>query len=213
LKIDKSDMLLYAVTDRQWLGDRKLAVQIEEAIQAGVTFVQLREKELDFDSFVALGKEVKAVANRYRVPFIINDAVDVALAIDADGVHVGQSDMQAGDVRSKIGADKIMGVSVHSVEEAVSAEQNGADYLGVGAVYNTMTKPDANALTFETLKAICGAVSIPVVGIGGISKGNILSLKGSGIDGVAVVSAIFAQADIAETVKELRPIAEEMVRG
>lgn len=213
MKIDKSDMLLYAVTDRQWLGDRKLAVQIEEAIQAGVTFVQLREKELDFDSFVALGKEVKAVANRYRVPFIINDAVDVALAIDADGVHVGQSDMQAGDVRSKIGADKIVGVSVHSVEEAVSAEQNGADYLGVGAVYNTMTKPDANALTFETLKAICGAVSIPVVGIGGISKGNILSLKGSGIDGVAVVSAIFAQADIAETVKELRPIAEEMVRG
>lgn len=206
-------MLLYAVTDRQWLGDQNLVVQIEEAIQAGVTFVQLREKELDFDSFVALGKEVKAVANRYRVPFIINDAVDVALAIDADGVHVGQGDMQAGDVRSKIGAGKIMGISAHSVEEAISAEQNGADYLGVGAVYDTMTKADANALTFETLQAICEAVTIPVVGIGGISKGNILSLKGSGIDGVAVVSAIFAQADIAAAVKELLPIAEEMVRG
>jgi thiamine-phosphate pyrophosphorylase len=211
LNIDKSDMLLYAVTDRQWLGKQNLAAQIDEAIQAGVTFVQLREKELDFDSFVALGKEVKAVANRHNIPFIINDAVDVALAIDADGVHVGQSDMQAGDVRSKIGAGKILGVSAHSVEEAVSAQQNGADYLGVGAVYDTATKPDADALSFETLQAICEAVTIPVVGIGGISKGNILNLKGSGIDGVAVVSAIFAQADITVAVKELRPLAEEMV--
>lgn len=212
MKVDKTDLLLYAVTDRQWLGEASLAEQLEEAVQAGVTIVQLREKELDFEDFVSLGKEVQAVAQRHRVPFIINDAVDVALALDADGVHVGQSDMQAGDVRSRIGAGKILGVSAHSVEEALLAEQNGADYLGVGAIYGTATKPDANALSIETVQQICRAVSIPVVGIGGISEGNILDLKGSGVDGVAVVSAIFAQPDITAAVKRLRPLAEELVQ-
>lgn len=212
MKVDKTDLLLYAVTDRQWLGEVSLAEQLEEAVQAGVTIVQLREKELDFEDFVSLGKEVQAVARRHRVPFIINDAVDVALALDADGVHVGQSDMQAGDVRSRIGAGKILGVSAHSVEEALLAEQNGADYLGVGAIYGTATKPDANALSIETLQQICRAVSIPVVGIGGISEGNMLNLKGSGVDGVAVVSAIFAQPDITAAVKRLRPLAEELVQ-
>lgn len=212
MKVDKNDLLLYAVTDRQWLGEASLAEQLEEAIQAGVTVVQLREKELDFDAFVTLGKELQAVAQRHRVPFIINDAVEVALELDADGVHVGQSDMQAGDVRSRIGAGKILGVSAHSVEEALLAEQNGADYLGVGAIYGTATKPDANALSIETVQQICRAVSIPVVGIGGISEGNILNLKGSGVDGVAVVSAIFAQPDITAAVKRLRPLAEELVQ-
>jgi thiamine-phosphate pyrophosphorylase len=212
LRVDKNDLLLYAVTDRQWLGNASLAKQLEEAIQAGVTVVQLREKELDFDAFVALGKELQAVAKRHNIPFIINDAVDVALALEADGVHVGQSDMQAGDVRSRIGEGKILGVSAHSVEEALAAERNGADYLGVGAIYGTATKLDVDALSIETLQQICRAVSIPVVGIGGISEGNILELKGSGIDGIAVVSAIFAQPDITAAVKRLRPLAEAMVQ-
>lgn len=211
MKVDKSALLLYAVTDRMWLGEGSLSAQVEEAIQAGTTFVQLREKELSPEAFLSLGKEIKAVTNRYNIPFVINDNVEIALACQADGVHVGQDDMSACDVRKKIGLDKILGVSVQTVEQAVAAQQNGADYLGVGAVFSTSTKPDADTVSLDTLRAICKAVSIPVVAIGGINKGNMLKLSGTGIDGIAVVSAIFAQKNIAGATKELRELAEKVV--
>ena len=211
MKADKNSMLLYVVTDRSWLGEHSLTEQVEETIKAGATFVQLREKELDFEAFVAEAKKMKAITDHYHVPFVINDDIQVALAVNADGVHVGQSDMKAGDVRSLLGKNKILGVSVQTVEQAVSAEQNGADYLGVGAVFSTSTKLDAQAVNFQTLTEICKAVSIPVVAIGGISEKNILELKGSGVDGVAVISAIFAKPDIFIAAKTLCELSKEMV--
>jgi thiamine-phosphate pyrophosphorylase len=211
LKADKNSMLLYVVTDRTWLGKNSLTRQVEETIRAGATFVQLREKELDFNEFVAEAKKIKAVTDRYHISFVINDSIPVALAVEADGVHVGQSDMAARDVRALLGKDKILGVSVQTVEQAVSAEENGADYLGVGAVFSTSTKPDAREVSFTTLQAICRAVSIPVVAIGGISEKNILELKGSGVDGVAVISAIFAKPDVRAAAKTLCELSKEMV--
>ncbi|RPF41942.1 thiamine-phosphate pyrophosphorylase [Hydrogenoanaerobacterium saccharovorans] len=211
MRVDKSSMLLYAVTDRTWLGRSTLSSQVEESIKAGVTFVQLREKQLDFDAFVAQAKEIKSVTDRYRIPFVINDNIEVALACNADGVHVGQGDLSASAARKKLGEQKILGVSVQTVQQAIAAEQSGADYLGVGAVFSTSTKMDADAVSFETLKKICSAVSIPVVAIGGINKDNILQLSGSGIDGIAVVSAIFAQPDITVATAELHQLAQKMV--
>ena len=196
MKCDKKDLLLYAVTDRHWLNGRTLYSQVEEALKGGATFIQLREKELDEEHFLEEAKEIKELCRRYQVPFVINDNVEIALAVDADGVHVGQSDMEAGDVRAKLGPDKIIGVSAQTVEQAVMAEQNGADYLGV---------------SHDTLKAICKAVKIPVIAIGGISKENILELSGSGICGIAVISAIFAKDDIEEAARELRGLTEKMV--
>lgn len=211
MRVDKSSMLLYAVTDRTWLGSSTLSSQVEESIKAGVTFVQLREKQLDFDAFVAQAKEIKSVTDGYRIPFVINDNIEVALACNADGVHVGQGDLSADAARKKLGEQKILGVSVQTVQQAVAAEQSGADYLGVGAVFSTSTKMDADAVSFETLKKICSAVSIPVVAIGGINKDNILQLSGSGVDGIAVVSAIFAQPDITVATAELHQLAQKMV--
>lgn len=211
MKVADSSLLLYAVTDRTWLGNNSLAAQVEESIRAGVTFVQLREKELPFEAFVKLATEMKAITDRYKVPFVINDNIDVAIACNADGVHVGQSDWAASDVRTRIGDGKILGVSVQTVEQAILAEQNGADYLGVGAVFSTSTKLDADTVSYDTLKAICTAVSIPVVAIGGISCENILTLAGVGIAGVAVVSALFAQPDIAAATMELRELVEQLV--
>ena len=205
-------MRLYAVTDRMWLGNKSLIDQVEACIKGGVTFVQIREKKIPFEEFVTLGKEIKKVTDKYHVPYVINDDVDVALACGADGVHVGQQDMEASNVRKKIGNDMILGVSAQTVQQALLAEKKGADYLGVGAVFSTSTKSDADAVTYEILKAICNAVSIPVVAIGGISKETIMKLKGSGIDGVAVVSAIFAQEDILAESRELRNLSEEMVK-
>lgn len=207
MKADKASLLLYAVTDRTWLGSGSIAGQVELAVRSGVTFVQLREKQLPFELFLEQAAEVKKVTDRYGVPFVINDNVEVALACGADGVHVGQSDMEAGDVRRLIGSGKILGVSAQTVEQAVFAERNGADYLGVGAVFSTATKQDADMVAFDTLKDICAAVSIPVVAIGGIGKENVLSLAGSGVAGIAVVSAIFAQRDIPAAAKELRRLA------
>lgn len=204
-------MLLYAVTDRSWLNGETLYSQVEKALKGGITFLQLREKTLSEEEFQKEAAEIKELCKKYKVPFIINDSVDIALAIDADGVHVGQSDMEAGRVREKLGPDKIIGVSARTVEQAFLAEKNGADYLGVGAVFGTGTKLDAKELPMETLKAICEAVSIPVVAIGGITKDNLMQLKGSGIDGIAVVSAVFAQKDIETAVKELRASTEEMI--
>ena len=211
MKCDKKDLLLYAVTDRHWLNGRTLYSQVEEALKGGATFIQLREKELDEEHFLEEAKEIKELCRRYQVPFVINDNVEIALAVDADGVHVGQSDMEAGDVRAKLGPDKIIGVSALTVEQAVMAEQNGADYLGVGAVFPTGSKADALEVSHDTLKAICKAVKIPVIAIGGISKENILELSGSGICGIAVISAIFAKDDIEEAARELRGLTEKMV--
>ena len=188
----KEDMLLYAVTDRAWTGEKTLIEQVKEALDGGITFLQLREKELGEEEFLRAAKDMKALAAAYHVPFIINDNVELALAVGADGVHVGQEDMEAGKAREKLGPDKIIGVSAHSVEEAIEAEKNGADYLGAGAVFSTSTKGDAGALSMETLKAICSSVSIPVVAIGGIKEENILSLKGTGVAGAAIVSGIFS---------------------
>jgi len=213
LKLDKSEMLLYVVTDRTWLGDNKLEDQVEESIKAGATFVQLREKELDYDSFVSEGIKIKKITDQYQVPFVINDNIEVALAINADGIHVGQKDMNALDVRSLIGENKILGVSAQTVEQALLAERQGADYIGVGAVFSTSTKNDADDVSYETVKAICEAVSIPVVAIGGINEHNISQLKGYGVDGIAVISAIFAKSDISKATKELLELSNEMVKG
>jgi len=211
LKVDKSSMLLYAVTERSWLKNRSLPDAVEEALKAGVTFLQLREKDLDYDSFLQIAIEIKKITDKYKIPYVINDNVDVAIACGADGVHVGQEDMDAKDVRKIIGSDKILGVSAETVEQAIKAEQSGADYLGVGAVFPSPTKLDADVVSFEALKEICKAVSIPVVAIGGINEDNAMKLAGSGIAGIAVISGIFAQDDIAAAVKRLYQISSRLV--
>lgn len=204
-------LLLYAVTDRYWLGEETLYEQVEKAIKGGASFVQLREKTLDEDSFYKEAVEIQELCRKYNIPFVVNDNVDIAIRMNADGVHVGQSDMEAGDVRAKLGPDKIIGVSAQTVEQAVLAQQRGADYLGVGAVFKTGSKDDAEDVSFETLKAICEAVSIPVVAIGGITKDNVVLLKDSGICGIAVISAIFAQKDIEEASRNLREVTLNML--
>lgn len=211
MKCDKKDLLLYAVTDRSWLGDKTLYEQVEKALKGGATFVQLREKELDDASFLAEAIEIQELCRHYKVSFVINDNVEIARKINADGVHVGQSDMEAGNVRELLGKDKILGVSAQTVEQAVLAEKQGADYLGVGAVFHTGSKADADDVSHETLKAICEAVNIPVVAIGGIGKHNIMELKGSGICGIAVISAIFAAKNIEEATAELKYMTEQVV--
>lgn len=211
MKCDKKSLLLYAVTDRAWLNGRSLIHDVEEALKGGVTILQLREKELDDDAFLMEALEMKELCKKYSIPFIINDNVEVALASDADGIHVGQSDMNALNVREKLGENKIIGVSVQTVEQAVLAEKNGADYLGVGAVFTTLTKKDADFVPYETLKMICEAVSIPVVAIGGIYDHNIGKLSGSGIDGVGLVSAIFAAKNIREETEKLFILSKDMM--
>ncbi|WMJ88169.1 thiamine phosphate synthase [Anaerocolumna sp. MB42-C2] len=211
MNCDKKNLLLYAVTDRFWLGCESLYSQVEKALEGGVTFLQLREKELEESIFQKEAIEIKELCKRFQVPFIINDNVNIAIAMEADGVHVGQRDMEAVNVRKIIGPDKILGVSAQTVEQAVLAEKQGADYLGVGAVFPTGSKADADDVSYETLKAICQAVSIPVVAIGGISKDNIMELTGSGICGVAVISAIFAQPDIKKATAKLKELTKKMV--
>ena len=207
----KDSLLLYAVTDRRWTGEKTLAQQVEEAIQGGATFVQLREKDLGESAFYEEAVEIAALCKRYNVPFVINDNVDIAKKMGADGVHVGQSDMEAGDVRALLGPDAILGVSAQTVEQAKLAEARGADYLGGGAVFTTDSKDDAVEVPHETLKAICEAVSIPVIAIGGISEGNVSELNGTGICGIAVISAIFGQKDIKKATEDLRKKTEDMV--
>lgn len=213
MKCDKKDLLLYAVTDRRWLGGRRLADQVEEALKGGVTFVQLREKDLDEERFLEEAKEIKELCRRYQVPFVINDNVGIAQAVDADGVHVGQSDMEAGDVRARLGQDKIIGVSAQTVEQALLAESRGADYLGVGAVFATGSKADASEMDHETVKAICQAVHIPVIAIGGITRENVGALAGTGVCGAAVISAIFAQEDVEEETRKLKEAVRCMVES
>lgn len=209
----REDMLLYAVTDRSWLNGETLYSQVEKSLKGGATFMQLREKQLDKEAFLQEAFELKKLCAEYKVPFVINDDVDIAIASDADGVHVGQSDMEAGDVRAKLGPDKIIGVSCKTVEQALLAQSRGADYLGVGAMFTTGTKADATGVDFETLKAICKAVTIPVVAIGGISENNLNQLKGCGIDGIAVVSAIFAKPDIETATRSLKAATVKMLEG
>ena len=211
MKCDKKAMLVYAVTDRSWVGKQTLMEQVEDCLKGGATCVQLREKELDDAAFLQEAIEMQALCKQYDVPFIINDNVEIAIACKADGIHVGQKDMEASCVREKVGDNMILGVSVRNVVQAQLAEKNGADYLGVGAVFSTSTKLDADSVDHETLKAICDAVSIPVVAIGGISRDNLMQLAGSGVDGVAVVSAIFAADDIRKATEELYDLSSEMI--
>ena len=211
MKCDKRHMLLYAVTDRAWVGKQTLYEQVEAALKGGVTCVQLREKELDEAAFLQEAKDICTLCRRYNVPFIINDNVDIAIACGADGIHVGQEDMAAGEVRRRVGDGMILGVSVHTVEEARQAVRDGADYLRLGAVFPTNTKTDVNQMSGETLQTICNAVDVPVVAIGGINRDNLLKLAGSGVDGVALVSAIFSAEDIEGACRELRALSERMV--
>ena len=211
MKCDKRDLLLYAVTDRSWSEGTTLGAQVEEALRGGATFVQLREKKLTGEALRAEALEIQAVCRRYGVPFVINDDVALAKEIDAAGVHVGQDDMEAGDVRAKLGPDKIIGVSAQTVEQAVLAEKRGADYLGVGAVFPTSSKDDATEVSYETLKAICQAVSIPVIAIGGITKDNVAELSGSGICGIAVISAIYGQKNIKDAAANLKMAVKKII--
>lgn len=204
MNISEKQLTLYAVTDRRWLQNgQTLAGQVEQAILGGVTVVQLREKHAGAAEFLALAQDVKQVTDRYQVPLIINDNLEVALAVDAAGIHVGQADLAAAAVRQTVGDKKVVGVSAQTVEQALAAEQAGADYLGVGAVFPTSSKADAVEVDFATLQAICRAVQIPVVAIGGITAENMTALQGSGIVGVAVISAIFGKPDVKKAAQDL----------
>jgi thiamine-phosphate pyrophosphorylase len=189
---------LYLVTDREVLKERDLCLSVEQAIQGGVTLVQLREKDVSSLEFYRIALEVKNITDKYNVPLIINDRLDIAMAVDAAGVHVGQSDLTCEVARKILGDKKIIGVSTATVDEAIAAEKDGADYIGVGAMYSTQTKTDARAVTIETLAKIKQSINIPVVAIGGINGNNFIPLKNTGIDGLAIVSAILGKENIKE---------------
>lgn len=192
----KEMLKLYLVTDRKWLNGRKLTDDLKKAILGGVTTIQLREKNLSNEEFISIAKEVKKVCQNYHIPFIINDNLEVALATNSDGIHIGQNDIPASIVRKQIGPDKILGVSVHNLKEAFQAKIDGADYVGVGAIFSTETKNDATNVTLDSLKKICDNIDLPVVAIGGINLDNISKLKDINIAGIAVVSAIMKANDI-----------------
>lgn len=212
MKCNREQLLLYAVTDRSHLGEKSLDTAVEEALEGGVTFLQLREKNLSDEEILAQARALLPLCRSHGVPLIINDSVDIALAVGADGVHVGQEDLEAGMARQKLGPDKILGVSAHNVEEALRAEAQGADYLGVGAMFPTGTKHNVVPTSPETLRAICEAVSIPVVAIGGVSADNLPKLSGCGMAGAAVVSAIFSQPDCRAAAQHLREILTSIVK-
>ncbi|MCI7546125.1 MAG: thiamine phosphate synthase [Treponema porcinum] len=207
----QNDLTLYAITDRHWLNGQTLKSQVEKALKGGATMIQIREKDLNEKDFLLEAEELLALCRSYNVPFIVNENVELAVKVGADGVHVGQSDMNARDVRALIGNDKILGVSTQTVEQALFAQECGADYLGVGAVFPTGSKDDAEVLDRKTLMDICKAVSIPVVAIGGITKDNVRELKGTGIAGISVISAVFAQKDIQNATAELLKRTEEIL--
>lgn len=213
MKFNKDMLLLYAVTDRSWTGRQTLPQQIEDALKGGVTIVQLREKKLDFDSFVNEATEVKKICEKYGVPLIINDNVQVALKSGADGVHVGLEDMSVKDIRKLVGSDFIVGATAKTVTQAKKAEDEGADYIGVGAVFPSPTKTNAIRISLEDLKEICASVSIPAVAIGGINKSNMKEIAGGGMKGVALVSAIFGADNIELECKILKELALQTVSG
>ncbi len=206
-------MLLYAVTDRTWLKTGESLLDVcEKVLASGATFLQLREKDFNQADFEKEAEQLGCLCAKHRVPFVINDSVEIALQCNADGVHVGQSDIKGRNIRSMIGSDKILGISAGTVEEAIAAEKAGADYIGVGAVFGTSTKKDARDLTVEKLREIRSAVTIPVVAIGGINAENVVQLSGSGVDGVAVISAIFAAKDPGKATAQLLTLAKSMVQ-
>ncbi len=213
MRFDRHALTLYAVTDSRWLSGQSLAVQVERAICGGVTMVQLREKDAPRDRVLALARELKAVCARYDVPLIINDSAELALEAGADGVHLGQKDMPPDEARRMLGPDKIVGATAKTVEQALRAQEMGASYIGSGAVFGTGTKSDATPLDLGVLRAICDAVEIPVVAIGGIDQENLLELAGTGISGVAVVSGLFAQDDVTLAARTLRALSEQMLSG
>ncbi|WP_418725109.1 thiamine phosphate synthase [Dysosmobacter sp.] len=214
MKLNGSRLRLYAVTDRAWAADEDaLMDQVAAAIDGGAGIVQLREKHLDHDAFLKEAKRFVALCREKGAVSIINDDVDIALAADADGVHVGQEDLAAGRAREVLGPDKIVGVSAHNVTEALAAQAAGADYLGVGAAFSTGTKTDAKPITRETIRAVTAAVDIPAVAIGGITRENLPQLSGCGLAGVAVVSALFAQPDVKAAARELLALSREMARS
>lgn len=202
-------MALYAVTDRAWLGERTLSACVEEALAGGVTFLQLREKDAPRAEIVLRARTLAPLARAAGVPFVVNDDVEAAALVGVDGVHVGQDDAACVDARAALGPDAIVGVSVQTVEQALAAQAAGADYLGVGAVFGTPTKPDAADVGTDGLRAICAAVDIPVVAIGGLNEQTIPALAGTGADGAAVVSAIFAADDIEARTRRVRAIVRE----
>lgn len=210
LKWNDAMLRLYAVTDRAWLHGQSLFAQVEAAIRGGTTMIQLREKELPFDDFLAEAREMKRLCARCDVPLIINDNVEIALLSGADGVHVGQEDMAAEQIRKTAGRELFVGVTAKTVEAARAAQRAGANYLGSGAIFGSTTKTSARSMCMEMLRAICASVQIPVVAIGGIQRGNISALKGSGIHGVAVVSGIFAAENIEAECRLLRALSEEI---
>lgn len=212
MRFDKKYAILYAVTDRAWIGKQNLYEQVESALKGGATCVQLREKNLDEELFLEEAIKIKSLCKKYGIPFLVNDNVDIAIKCEADGVHVGQEDTAVSKVRKLVGDKMIIGVSVQNINEALESIKNGADYLGVGAMFSTSTKLDANVIPFENLKNICNAVNIPVVAIGGIGKNNIMKLAGSGADGVALVSAIFGAKNIEVECRELRRLSEQMIK-
>ncbi|MGE4213402.1 MAG: thiamine phosphate synthase [Anaerotignaceae bacterium] len=211
MKLDKKSMLLYAVTDRTWINGKSLEREVEKICKSGATFIQLREKDITDEEFIAEARKIKSVTDKYKIPFVINDNIEVANAVNADGVHIGQSDMEAKKARDILGKDKIIGISAGNLDEALAAEKNGADYIGVGAMFHTDTKQDATSVTFEEIKEITQRVHIPVVAIGGINKSNVLKLTGSGVDGIAVISAIFAENNVEEATKNMLKLAQKMV--
>ncbi len=211
MNIDKQKLLLYAITNRSWLGQQTLYQQVEAALKGGVTCLQLREKDLKYQDFLNQAKRIKPLCQQYDVPLIINDNIEVALACNADGVHIGQTDMSAKQVRKMLGSDKIIGVSAKTVEQACRAQAEGADYLGVGAFFGTSTKDDAALIDRAVARQICQAVSLPVVAIGGITLQNIDQLSGNGIAGAAIISAIFSADDITLTCQQLRKRIESAV--
>lgn len=211
MKFSAQNLLLYAVTDRAWVGRQTLLEQIESALKGGVTLVQLREKNLPEEQFLQEAKEAAALCHRYGVPLIVNDSVEVALQSGADGVHVGIEDQPVEAIRRRAGKGFLIGATAKTVAQAQAAQAAGADYLGVGAVFPTGTKDDADAVSYDTLRAICEAVDIPVVAIGGIGAHNVQALAGSGICGIAVVSAIYAQPDIQQAAHTLLLKAQEMI--
>ena len=208
----RNAMLLYAVTDQSWLKENETLLDVvKEVLKNGATFLQIREKDLAEGDFEEEAKKLKDICREYKVPYVVNDNVDIAMHIDADGVHVGQSDIKGRNIRSMIGPDKILGISAGTVEEAIAAEKAGADYIGVGAVFVTSTKKNARNMSIDCLKEIVDSVNIPVVAIGGINANNMMELAGSKIDGIAVVSAIFAAENPGDATKNLLIKAKELV--
>ena len=209
--MNKDALSLYGITDRYWLNGRPLIHDVQLALEGGVTMIQLREKNLDEESFYREAIEIKDLCKKFHVPFIINDNVELAKKVDADGIHVGQNDMAAQDVRAIIGPDKILGVSTQTVEEALLAQKMGADYLGVGAVFPTGSKDDCWVLSHDLCREICSAVTIPVVAIGGINLGNISKLSGLGFSGISLISAIFGQNDIKSAALKLKEEVSKII--